>query len=133
MSAICDAIDQARPARKRRLEDKLQARIVTYLRLALPDCVIASVPNGGSRRSAIEGANLKRVGLLAGMPDLMIIQPGSIVRFIEVKSPTGRTQPEQQAMHAAFAAKGISFAVVRSLADVEAALFCWGLKKELRK
>ena len=129
MSAICDAIDQARPARKRRLEDKLQAQIITYLRLALPDCIIFAVPNGGSRSSAIEGANLKRLGLLAGVPDLAIVQPGSIVRFIEVKSPTGRTQPEQQAMHAAFAAKGIFFAVVRSLADVEAALFCWGIKE----
>lgn len=54
-------------------------------------------PNGGSRNIA-EAANLKRMGVKAGVPDLFLPYPadGCHGLFIEMKSQTGRTTAVQK-------------------------------------
>ena len=105
---------------KRRLtpsEHQIQAAIVTGLRrAALPDVVVAAVPNGGSRKGGfIEGARMKREGVTAGVLDLLILGPGGKVRFMEVKTPKGRLSPAQKDFMQIMDRAGIDYAVVRSV------------------
>ena len=55
-----------------------------------------AVPNGGSR-NLLEAVNLKRQGVLKGVPDLMLPVPahGYPGMFIEMKAESGRLSPEQ--------------------------------------
>ena len=69
-------------------EAKEQENFVQYLRLnAIPHFAI---PNGGSR-NRIEAANLKRQGVIAGVPDMMIPLPNKKYSglFIEMKRKKG--------------------------------------------
>ena len=77
-------------------EAREQARLVAGLRRA--GIFVAAIPNGGSR-DAREGANLKVQGVLAGMPDLVVVLPGRTV-WIEMKAPGGRVSPAQKDVHA---------------------------------
>lgn len=87
-------------------EGREQARLVACLRgkwskiedlLQRP--IVAAIPNGG-QRDAREAANLKTQGVLAGMPDLIILFPGRIQVFIEMKAPDeGRLSLAQKGLH----------------------------------
>jgi len=52
-------------------ERQEQIVVVKYLRLKYPGVLFFAIPNGGSR-NPIEGANLKKEGVTAGVPDLFI-------------------------------------------------------------
>ena len=54
------------------------------------------IPNGG-KRDKIEAANLKRQGVKKGVPDmhLPVSKRGYHSLFIELKTETGKTSPEQ--------------------------------------
>lgn len=54
-------------------------------------------PNGGSR-NAIEGAKFKRMGVMAGFPDLFLFVPANSYHglLIELKVKNGRVQPTQK-------------------------------------
>lgn len=59
-----------------------------------------AVPNGG-KRSKIEAAIMKSLGVKPGVPDLLIITPPPICPqakgvAIEMKSKTGRLSPQQK-------------------------------------
>jgi hypothetical protein len=58
------------------------------------------VPNGGSRHP-IEAANLKRIGVRRGLPDLClpVKRREYIGLWIEMKAPDGRSSPEQREWH----------------------------------
>lgn len=74
----------------KKLEDALQVFCVNKLRaLGGDDVIVAHVPNGG-QRNAIVGANLKRSGVLAGFPDLIILWGGGNAGFVEFKKPDGK-------------------------------------------
>ena len=77
-------------------EAREQARLVAGLRRA--GYMVAAIPNGGSR-DAREGANLKVQGVLAGMPDLVVMLPGGQTVWIEMKAPGGRVSPAQKDVH----------------------------------
>lgn len=79
--------------RRDRSEERLHRALVAYLRLALPKpWLVAHVPNGGGRSKA-EAGIFKAMGVLAGMPDLLVIGPYTKtpgiprVIAIEVKAP----------------------------------------------
>jgi hypothetical protein len=78
-------------------EDAFQVSAMQYLRYCYPDILAFHVPNGG-KRSAREGAKFKRQGVLAGVPDILIIkQKGSFSGFaIELKVKGGRLSPSQK-------------------------------------
>jgi len=102
-------------------EDILQAQIYkwyhnTYCtKLNNPRHVIFSVPNGG-HRSKSEAARFKATGLVAGVSDLIIIQPSRII-FIELKLPTGKQQKNQIDFEHKVKALNFEYYVVRSLED----------------
>lgn len=116
-----------KPFRRRPVprEKNMQIMVVNWLRDALPDVLTVHIPNGG-RRSRKEGADFKRMGVLAGMPDLMLLWDGGI-GFIEMKSQKGNLQPNQQAMLDRLAMLGGKIAVCKSVKEAEAVVKGWGL------
>jgi len=90
-------------------EGREQARLVAALRRkwsAIEDLterpIVAAIPNGGSR-DAREAANMKTQGVLAGMPDLIILFPNAFMVFVEMKahedSYLGRLSLSQKTLH----------------------------------
>ncbi|MFN8992433.1 MAG: VRR-NUC domain-containing protein [Pseudomonadota bacterium] len=82
------------------------------------------------KRSIASAMRLKRLGMVAGDPDLRVWMPRlpgwPLVGFLEVKSATGRLTPAQQEEIAALRADGFPVAVVRSVDEALAALREWG-------
>ena len=77
-------------------EDDLQTSCMQWLQYAHPDVLAFHVPNGGNR-SAREGAKFKRMGVLAGVPDILIITPkGGFNGFaVELKVKGGKVSELQ--------------------------------------
>lgn len=80
----------------RRIEQALHAACVRILRTAFPDVLAIHCPNGGAR-SKIEAAIFKSLGVVAGVPDLLIFEPGNgaVGLAIEFKSDKGRCTKSQ--------------------------------------
>jgi hypothetical protein len=82
------------------------------------------------KRSIASAMRLRRLGMVAGDPDLRVWKPRlsgwPLVGFLEVKSATGRLTPAQQEEIAALQADGFPVAVVRSVDEALAALREWG-------
>jgi hypothetical protein len=77
-------------------ESKLQAGCVTWFRLQYPSKIIAAIPNGG-KRNIITAQLLKKEGVLAGFPDLIIPHPNLIHHglLIEMKYSKNKPSPQQ--------------------------------------
>lgn len=75
-------------------EENLQIACVEWFKLQYPKIFIHHSPNGG-KRNIREAARLKKMGVCAGFPDLMIIAPGRPVLFIEMKSAKGKVTAKQ--------------------------------------
>lgn len=111
--------------KRSREEDTIQAAIVDWLRLVLPNAIVAHIHN--NPRSKIDGARLKRMGLVAGAPDLLVCLHGGRGLFIEVKAPKGRVEPEQHAFANDCLVIGWSWFVARSIDDVRLAFRALGV------
>ena len=112
---------------RRYVEDPIQAAIVAYLRTVAPDCITASIPNGGLRTKR-EAARLKWTGALAGMPDLIMITPRMVI-FFEIKAPKkGRISDDQDAVHERLRGMGYVVAILRSVEDARLALASLNIK-----
>lgn len=97
-------------------ERLIHIAIVDYLNAVLPDShLVAHLYN--NPRSASAGAAAKRMGMLAGIPDLLILRPLGRVMFIEVKKVGGRLSPEQTAFRLFCKQWGVPHAVCRSIED----------------
>lgn len=53
-------------------EDALQIEVINYLRYQYPKALFFHVPNGG-KRNVIEAVKFKRMGVLSGVPDILIL------------------------------------------------------------
>ena len=88
------------------------------------------------KRSIASAMRLKRLGMVAGDPDLRVWKPregldpfemqAPLVGFLEVKSATGRLTPSQVEEIALLRADGFPVAVVRSVDEALTALREWG-------
>jgi hypothetical protein len=102
-------------------EDTIQADIFkwyhnTYCTIKNnPQHIIFSVPNGGTRNKS-EAMKLKATGLLAGVSDLIIIQPNKIL-FVEVKTSSGIQSDKQKDFERKVTDNGFKYILVRSLED----------------
>lgn len=82
---------------KKNSEDHIHVYLVSFLRklqLLRPLMVVWHTPNGG-QRNAKEGAKLKMMGVLAGVPDLTLAHAGGI-DMIELKAINGKVSPAQE-------------------------------------
>lgn len=121
-----------------RPEEALQRALVAHLRARLPKPWIAfHVPNGGGRSKAEAGV-LKAMGVLAGVPDLIVIGPAKVIA-IELKAPprplkrgglskaAPRLTPAQRALQADLGACGVPVLVVDNLDAALSALQALGV------
>ena len=78
-------------------EDNLQVACMQWLSYAHPDALAFHVPNGG-KRNAREGAKFKRMGVLAGVPDILILTPkqGFNGFAVELKVKGGKLSKNQK-------------------------------------
>ena len=115
---------------RRSPEATLQRDVCRFLKHALPDGW-GFWMNLNNPRSAINGAQMKAMGLLKGVPDMSIAGPsatGARTLYIELKAPKGRLTPEQTAFLDWWSGIGGFCAVCRSVDDVEAFLKDSGLR-----
>ena len=109
----------------RRREEAVQASIVSWFKAALPPEWLV-IHHYNNPRSRIAGARLKKLGMMAGFPDLMILGPERKVYFAEIKCGADYTGPqttlsrEQRKVIANLAMLGHHVAVLRSIEDAEA-------------
>lgn len=97
------------------VESEIQQACVRWFRLAYPQYIILSIPNGGSR-NVIEAANLKREGALAGASDLLIVADHRVL-FVEMKKPKGRQQRTQKDFQRRVEILGHRYVICYSLDD----------------
>lgn len=107
-----------------REEDALQQVCVEMCRLLWPGVVVFHVPNGGGR-SAPEGAILKKLGVLPGVADLVVLMPGATAGFIELKSMRGVQRESQREFALRVKALGFRYALCRTSREFEETMRGW--------
>ncbi len=107
-------------------EARIQAAVVDWIKTVAPGVLVFHIPNGGLRSKA-EAARLKWIGVLAGIPDLIVIAPGRRAFFLEVKTEAGRLSTDQLAVHDRLVALGTPAAIVRSIDDARLAFAAWDI------
>ncbi len=105
-------------------ERALHRAVAEMLALGLTaESWFTTFPAGGGGR--IRGALLRRMGLVPGVPDLLLIHSGRLF-WIELKAPTGGTlSPAQRLVHRALENVGCRVSVCRSTNDVLRKLDEW--------
>lgn len=118
-----------------RPEQLFHQSVAQYLAAILPpEVVFTTVGHGGGGR--VRGALLKSMGVLPGVPDIMICwleracrdpiygwrDDAPAIFWLELKSTKGRLSPAQQMFRERVLALGHCWALCRTLEQVEAAL-----------
>ena len=73
-------------------ESKEQQTLVEWFRMQWPRELIFAIPNGGSR-NIVEATQLKRSGVLAGIPDLCVPYPKEPYHALYVEYKTLKGKP----------------------------------------
>jgi VRR-NUC domain len=113
--------------RDRNAEARIQAAIVEWIRTVAPGVICFHVPNGGYRTKA-EAARMKWIGVLSGIPDLVLLGCDGTTWLIEVKAGGGSLSAEQVAIRDRCVALRIPFVVAKSIDDVRLAFRLWGIE-----
>lgn len=109
-------------------EDQIQRAVIANLRMRqVKDVVFFHVPNGGARRPA-EAAILKSLGVLAGIPDIVIIKNGHCY-CLELKTEKGALSHSQSVAIERLARCGATVGIAYGLDEALA----WLEKNELIK
>ena len=99
-------------------EEKLQAKCYQWAVNNYP-CLrfgcLFHVPNGGSRVKR-EAVVFKAIGVVAGVPDLILIHQNKTYG-IELKTKTGKVSDKQIKVHEAWKKQGIDTYIVRSFEE----------------
>jgi hypothetical protein len=117
---IAKSEPSAPQARRRRAQPEaaIQRAVIAHLGWrAPPDCFYFHPANGGYR-SRIEAAILSGLGVVAGVPDVIIVYRGRVFA-LEVKAEDGRLTAAQIACHARLREAG---AIVGVAVGIDAAL-----------
>lgn len=77
-------------------EDYLQIEVINYLRYQHPKRLFFHTPNGG-KRGVSEAAKFKRMGVLAGVPDIIIAEQNKLFigLCLELKIGKNKTTDSQ--------------------------------------
>jgi hypothetical protein len=116
----------------RNAEATIQASIVAWARQHAIGCVVFSTSIDGFCTPA-EGAKRRWMGLLAGIPDLVLVGPDGRAHFIEVKVPGGKATPDQRELMERLTALGSPCRVCCCLEEAQRTLTEWGLVPEMPK
>lgn len=115
-------------ARKAQPEQIIHRAIADYLELVskVEGFWFTSFPGGG-KRSKVEAAIFKGLGVKAGVADILIVSNTGRAHWIEVKTPTTYLRKNQKEFREEMAKRNSPFAVARSVDDAKAALSEWGI------
>ena len=118
------------PARRRTVsimrEDNIQRLVVSHLqRRAAKGVLYWHTPNGGKRQIS-EAAKFKRLGVLPGMPDLLLYRGGELYA-LELKTEQGRLSDDQKHALAELAKAGAITATAYGLDHALTILEQWGI------
>jgi hypothetical protein len=111
-----------------RPEQQIHKAVVAHLRArSEPRVFFWHTPNGG-KRGIVEAKIFKALGVIAGVPDLVILKAGEMYA-LELKASTGHLTPSQKLVHERLTECGAHVAVARSLDEALVTLECWGVLK----
>lgn len=96
------------------LERDLQAKCVAWWNSAGLPGILFHVPNEG-KRSRLEAASLRAMGVVAGVADLVLVLRGGRSVFIELKAEAGDLSPSQRDFRHNAIALGSAYFVIRSV------------------
>lgn len=111
----------------RREEDAIQAEIIDLLKVAAIPSLMWFHPANGGKRPINTARRLKEIGVVAGVPDLMLIAPEGRIFQIEVKTATGSLTKEQRLWRDHCREHENPWALVRSRNEAQDVLSEWGL------
>jgi hypothetical protein len=113
-------------SRRAQPETAIQRAVFAHIRARAAPGVFAFHPANGGYRKPIEAAIMKGLGVVAGVPDVIVIHEGCCYA-LEIKAPGGRATPKQFAAIAAMEAAGAFTAIAEGLDRALAVLEAWGL------
>ena len=112
-----------------RPEQQLQRSVLAHLgRRGMPGLWWCHVPNGGYR-GAIEAAIFKSLGVIAGVPDLLLIFSGKTYGLELKAAKGGRLSPAQIRTQEQMRQAGAIVATVTGIDEALQQLESWGLLK----
>ena len=112
--------------RLNRPEQQYQRAVIQHIAWrARPGVFAFHVPNGGWR-SRVEGAILKAIGTVAGVPDIICIFEGRVYA-LELKAARGRLTDVQRVVHERLREAGAHVAVAHGIDEALAWLEAWNL------
>lgn len=109
-------------------ESQLQNAVCDQLRARGVKGLVWFHPPNGGRRGPIEGARFKRMGVKAGVADLILLHNGNAFA-LELKTETGRISDAQYEFLANFRAAGGYAWASQGLDSAIKILESWGLLK----
>lgn len=109
-------------------EDILQAQVFEYLELR---GIYAFHPKNSGKKSIQSAVRDKKLGVKAGVPDVVIIQGGRHY-YIELKTPNGALSDSQKKFKEMCEYQLIPWAICRSLDDVIRTLKYWSDDESMR-
>jgi hypothetical protein len=112
--------------RRARPEQTIQRSVLAHIAERAVDHMYAFAVEGGGFRRPVEAAILKGLGIVPGIPDLIIIHEGRCFA-LELKADGGRLSEVQKASHAALRHAGATVAVAHGLDAAIRQLEEWNL------
>ncbi|MFG6082300.1 hypothetical protein ACEUZ9_002945 [Paracoccus litorisediminis] len=109
-------------------EGPIHREILDHLRRLFPKGKVHHSPNSiglSGKQIMRQISRNESMGTIKGWPDLQVLLPGPLTLLFEVKAPANYPDPHQKVLHHELRALGCLVAVVRSVADVDAALAEW--------
>lgn len=106
-------------------EEQIHRSIATYLRIKHP-AILFYHPANGEKRGIQAAVRLKAMGVVPGVPDLVLIMPDGTHGYMEIKPEGKYLSPVQKTFHAELRNRNVLVATVRSLDDVAETLREWG-------
>ncbi len=117
--------------RRKRLtpEASLQKTVIQYLLFNSPkNTIYHSIPNE-RECTAAQMKHLKEMGLLPGVADLLIIVPGQMPCYLELKAKGEKQSQEQIGFEALCRRNGSRYSCVDNIKDALCVLRYWGCLK----
>ena len=99
-------------------EDAIQSEIVAWFNSEYPKYRGLFFHVNNNPRNRVDGARLARMGLVPGIPDLLLLANGTVYGF-ELKTETGKLSQWQEKVHAIWRGAGFKVYIVRNLKDFQ--------------
>jgi hypothetical protein len=99
-------------------EFRLHCAAVDFLDAVLVDCIFWHTPNG-EKRDPETAKKLKRMRVLGGVFDLIVMDPAGNHYYLELKAEKGTLNAEQTWFRTELIRRGVHHAICRDLKDLE--------------